>query len=71
MLGRHDEARDHLQEALSVMDALAGSRNYEQVLGNLGQLELDVGDYAGALDWFARFEEWTSPASVDINQLPV
>ena len=57
MLGRHNESREHLQEALSVMDAVAGSRNYEQVLGNLGQLELDVHDYAAALEWFAKFEE--------------
>lgn len=57
MVGRYNEARDHLQEALSVMDALAGSRNYEQVLGNLGQLELDVKDYAAGLEWFAKFEE--------------
>ncbi|MBC7918182.1 MAG: GGDEF domain-containing protein [Rhodoferax sp.] len=56
MLGRYDEARTHLQEALSQMDALSGSRNYEQVLGNLGQVELDVGDYAAALEWFEKFE---------------
>jgi diguanylate cyclase (GGDEF)-like protein len=57
MLRRYDEARANLQEALSVMDALAGSRNYEQVLGNLGQLELDVGDYAAGLEWFVQFEK--------------
>lgn len=57
LLRRYDEARAHLQEALSEMDALAGSRNYEQVLGNLGQLELDVGDYAAGLEWFVQFEK--------------
>ena len=56
MLGRYDEAREHLQEALSEMDALAGSRNYEQVLGHLGQVELDVGDYDAGLEWFVQFE---------------
>lgn len=57
MLGRFDEARAHLQEALSAMTAVAGSRNYEQVLGNLGQLALDVGDFADSLTWFKQFEE--------------
>lgn len=57
MLGRHDEARDHLQESLEVMTALAGSRNYEQVLGHLGQLELDGGNYEASLEWFVKLEQ--------------
>ena len=56
MLGRYDEARAHLQEALQKMEALSGSRNYEQVLGHLGQVELDVGNYEAGLEWFRRFE---------------
>lgn len=56
LMTRHDEAKGHLQEALVVMAPVAGSRNYEQVLGNLGQLALDMGDFAAALDWFSQFE---------------
>ncbi len=56
LLGRHDDARHHLLEALTLMEPLAGSRNYEQVVGNLGQLALDQEDYAGALNWFSKFE---------------
>ena len=57
LLARHDEARRYLQESLNVMEAVSGSRNYEQVVGCLGQLALDVGDHALALDWFTRFEQ--------------
>lgn len=57
LLGRYDDARSHLQEALVTMSALAGSRNYDQVLGNLGQLALDAGDFATSLDWFNQFED--------------
>ena len=57
MLGRFAEARAHLQEALGAMAAVAGSRNYEQVLGNLGQLALDVGDFSDGLNWFKQFED--------------
>lgn len=56
LMTRHDEARSYLQEALLVMAPVAGSRNYEQVLGNLGQLALDTGDCVAALDWFSQFE---------------
>lgn len=57
LLDRHDEAQRYLQESLTVMEGVAGSRNYEQVVGCLGQLALDVGDHAMALDWFTRFEQ--------------
>ncbi len=57
LLDRHDEAQRYLQESLTVMEGVAGSRNYEQVVGCLGQLALDVGDHAVALDWFTRFEQ--------------
>ena len=57
LLGRPDEARTYLQEALAVMVAVSRSRNHEQVLGNLGQLALDVGNNAEALEWFSKFEQ--------------
>jgi len=57
LLGRHDESRQYLQEALVLMGAQAGSRNYELGLSNLGQLALDVGDYAAGLEWFTKLEE--------------
>lgn len=57
LLARHDEAQRYLHEALSVMEGVTGSRNYEQVVGCLGQLALDVGDDAMAMDWFSRFEQ--------------
>ncbi|MBU3898147.1 MAG: GGDEF domain-containing protein [Gammaproteobacteria bacterium] len=57
LMTRHDEAKRYLQEALLVMAPVAGSRNYEQVLGNLGQLALDMGDFAAALAWFSQLEE--------------
>ncbi len=57
LLQRHDEAKACLQEALQVMSPLLGSRNYEQVLGNLGQLTLDMRDFTAGMAWFAEFEE--------------
>ena len=60
LLGRHEEARSYLQESLETMAAISGSRNYEQVLGNLGQLALDTGDFAAGLDWFMQFEQRVS-----------
>lgn len=57
LLGRHDESRQYLQESLVLMGAQAGSRNYELGLCYLGQLALDVGDYAAGLESFAKLEE--------------
>lgn len=57
LLGRHDESRHYLREALDRMAAQAGSRNYELVLANLGQLALDVGDYAAGLESFSKLQE--------------
>lgn len=57
LLGRHDESRQYLQEALVLMGDQAGSRNYELGLSNLGQLALDVGDYVAGLEWFIKLEE--------------
>ncbi len=57
LLGRHNESRHYLREALDLMAAQAGSRNYELGLANLGQLALDVGDFAAGLESFAKLEE--------------
>jgi diguanylate cyclase (GGDEF)-like protein len=57
LLDRHDEASASQQEALILMEPLAGSRNYEQVLGNMAQIALDVGDYITGLRLFTEFEE--------------
>jgi diguanylate cyclase (GGDEF)-like protein len=57
LLQRHDEAKACLQEALQVMAPLVGSRNYEHVLGNLGQLTLDMGDFEAGMAWFSQFEK--------------
>jgi diguanylate cyclase (GGDEF)-like protein/PAS domain S-box-containing protein len=56
LLGRQDEARIFLREALDLMEPLAGSRNYALVLANLGQLALDSGHHQEAFDWFLREE---------------
>jgi PAS domain S-box-containing protein len=56
LLGRHDESRAYLREALSKMASQAGSRNYVQGLGNMGQLAIDVGDYQAGLDSFVQLE---------------
>ncbi len=57
LLGRHDESRQYLREALGLMAAQTGSRNYELGLANLGQLALDVGDYGAGLESFSKLEE--------------
>ncbi|HEY9102314.1 EAL domain-containing protein [Chitinimonas sp.] len=62
-LARHDEARTFLREALVVMEALAGSRNQEQVIGNLGQLASDMGDDEESLAWFEQLENGLSARS--------
>ncbi len=56
LLGRYDESRAYLREALVKMASQAGSRNYVQGLGNLGQLAIDVGDYQAGLDSFLQLE---------------
>ncbi|MBK9236973.1 MAG: tetratricopeptide repeat protein [Rhodoferax sp.] len=60
LLARYDEARGYLLESLEMMRAVAGTRNYEQVVGCLGQLALDQGDATQALDWFSEFEQHVS-----------
>ena len=67
LLGRPEEARTYLQEALSLMVTMSRSRNHEQVLGSLGQLALDVGNNAEALEWFSKFEHHLElPSEADL-----
>jgi diguanylate cyclase (GGDEF)-like protein len=56
-LERHDEARAYLQESLLLMGEQNGSRNFGQVLGNMAQLALDMGDPTAALASFMQLEE--------------
>ncbi|GAB3257403.1 EAL domain-containing protein [Chitinimonas naiadis] len=63
MLSRHDEARTFLHEALTVMAAMVGSRNQEQVVGNLGLLASDMGDDEESLSWFVQLERGLSAQS--------
>ena len=55
-LGQREAALELLQEALATMAPLAGSRAYAIALEYQGDLALDGGDYAAALDSFARLE---------------
>ncbi|MBV8464799.1 MAG: hypothetical protein JO218_02530 [Burkholderiales bacterium] len=57
LLGRHDQANAHLCEAIELMSKLSGSRNYAISLGYLGELALDLADYAAALNWFRQDED--------------
>ncbi len=56
LLQRHDESRDCLQEALTLMAGQAGSRNYELCLANFGQLALDGGNFEAGLESFNQLE---------------
>ncbi|MEC5163074.1 MULTISPECIES: ATP-binding protein [unclassified Janthinobacterium] len=56
-LGRLEAAGQLLQEALQIMAPLSGSRSYAIALRYLGDLSLDRGDYAAALDAFTRLEQ--------------
>lgn len=55
-LGQLDSAHEMLQEALEILKPLANARSYAIALQYLGDLSLDQGDYAGALDAFRRLE---------------
>jgi tetratricopeptide (TPR) repeat protein len=57
LLGRHDEAHAHLCEAVDLMSKLPNSRNYAISLGYLGELALNLADYAAALSWFRQDED--------------
>ncbi len=55
-LGQLDPAHDLLQEALAILKPLANARSYAIALQYLGDLSLDQGDFAAALDAFTRLE---------------
>lgn len=55
-LDQRDAAQQLLHEALAALAPLAGSRAYAVALEYQGDLALDCGDYAAALDSFARLE---------------
>ncbi len=55
-LGQRDAARALLDEALTTMAPLAESRAYAVALEYLGEVALDGGDYASALETFERLE---------------
>lgn len=57
LLGRYDEARELLTEAQAHLQVVEGSRNYEHVIRNLGQLSLDMGDFEASRRWFDEFEQ--------------
>lgn len=56
LLGHHVEARSALVEALAVMKGMTDSQTYAIALEYLGDLALDVGDPAAALDYFVQAE---------------
>ncbi|MES2902532.1 MAG: sensor domain-containing diguanylate cyclase [Pseudomonadota bacterium] len=56
-LGQREAAMDLLHQSLSTLASLSGSRAYAIALEYQGDLALDDGDYARALDSFARLEE--------------
>ncbi len=55
-LARYGEAMACAQEALTLLEGLQGSRNYELALKMLGQLELDMGHAEQGLAAFSRLE---------------
>jgi diguanylate cyclase (GGDEF)-like protein/PAS domain S-box-containing protein len=56
LLGRYNEARTYLHEALAQMTGLSRARNHEMLLATLGQLELDAKNNAQALDWYSQVQ---------------
>ncbi len=55
-LGQLEAAHAMLHEALAILKPLENARSYAIALQYLGDLSLDQGDYAGALDAFERLE---------------
>ncbi|MYN40682.1 diguanylate cyclase [Duganella sp. FT109W] len=53
-LGQRDAAQNLLREALSTLAPLSGSRAYAVALEYQGDLALDLGNYAAALESFTR-----------------
>ncbi len=67
VMGRLDEAQLILDEAMEVYAPLRNSRNYAGILGALGDLAFDRGDYAAALDFFRQLlERATRLAQTDL-----
>jgi signal transduction histidine kinase len=56
-LGQLQLAQDLLEEAITVLAPLSGSRNYAVALEYLGDLALSRADYAGARDIFIRLQQ--------------
>ncbi|HAP43281.1 MAG: hypothetical protein A2087_01705 [Spirochaetes bacterium GWD1_61_31] len=57
LLGRFESAERELKGGLAVMGNLKKSHNYAVTLRFLGDLALDIGDHAAALDWNSQLEE--------------
>jgi tetratricopeptide (TPR) repeat protein len=56
-LGRLDATEELLKEALEILAPLQGGRSYATALHYLGDLSLDQGEYAAALDAFGKLEQ--------------
>ena len=69
LLGRYAEAEKILHEALVVRAGLKNSNGYSVTLGYLGDLSLDIGNPAAALDYFRRAEERASVLGGPISVL--
>ena len=55
-LGRLDAAEELLQEALAILAPMAGARSYANALQYFGELALDRGRHAAALEAFEQLE---------------
>ncbi len=60
LLGRHESAKALLIEALQTMSGINLSYRYALTLQYLGELSLDIGENANALDYFCRAKEHKS-----------
>ena len=68
VMGRLDEAQLVLAEAMEVYAPLRNSRNFAAILGALGDLAFDRGDFATALDFFRQLlERATRLAQTDLS----
>lgn len=68
VMGRLDEAQLILAEAMEVYTPLRNSRNFAAILGALGDLAFDRGDYDTALDFFRQLlERATRLAQTDLG----
>ena len=68
VMGRLEEAQLVLAEAMEVYAPLRNSRNFAAVLGALGDLAFDRGDYEAALDLFRQLlERATRLAQTDLS----